>query len=69
VYEVMQQCWQEDPKKRPSFGKIHEILDALQQKYALTASGTLNHSNHSTANEQENSFYKLDIINMKIYNH
>jgi hypothetical protein len=63
VYELMKQCWQEDPKKRPSFGRIHEILDALEQKYSAAALGRRNNNTHSTMEEPgESSFYKLDVI-------
>ena len=28
LYDIMMQCWREDPEKRPGFFKLHEILDA-----------------------------------------
>ncbi|XP_074012023.1 tyrosine-protein kinase Fes/Fps isoform X4 [Numenius arquata] len=33
VYRLMQRCWEYDPRKRPSFGTIHQDLIAIRKKH------------------------------------
>ncbi|KAK4821476.1 hypothetical protein QYF61_020690 [Mycteria americana] len=33
VYRLMQRCWEYDPRKRPSFGTIHQDLIAIRKRH------------------------------------
>ncbi|NWW43543.1 FES kinase, partial [Pedionomus torquatus] len=33
VYRLMQRCWEYDPRKRPSFGTIHQELIAIRKRH------------------------------------
>jgi len=33
VYDVMRDCWEIDPKQRPSFAKIFSILDQIYKSF------------------------------------
>jgi hypothetical protein len=32
VYELMKQCWKQEPAERPSFGDILEVLEGFQSE-------------------------------------
>jgi len=40
LYDIMMQCWREDPEKRPGFFKLHDLLDAHDTSGFYTAPGT-----------------------------
>jgi hypothetical protein len=55
IFDIIQQCWHQDPEKRPNFREIYVQLDKLCSKHGQIAEKL--HSLIEERKDEENVFY------------
>jgi hypothetical protein len=57
IYNLMLECWQEQPFKRPPFSELHQRLRNLKAVYSNGSASTQSNSQHPNSKNSSNLLY------------